>query len=230
MSAADTLDARSLANMLDYHRRQLNRALLEQAEWLESGATNELDLRVATTRIAQHAAVIDLITPWSGMVDALAEPPAWPPTQAVTEILAWLDAAPEDWPWTGQDIAAMIRDGCPDWTSPGVETKPRTVKDVVEWLEQRPSFEAKDAPRQIAADIRLQFGMDAPLPSLYRGLVPGDVCNTDGWLLNADGHPDASGTVWVTRDQAARAAVFGWKLDVDMSPHFHDPNLVAVKR
>lgn len=30
-------------------------------------------------------------------------------------ILAWLDASPADWPWTGADIALFIRNGCKPW-------------------------------------------------------------------------------------------------------------------
>lgn len=218
MNAGDTLDARSLANMLDYHRRQLNRALLEQAEHLEGGLNAVEVLRSLTRRIAEHAAVIDLITPWSGMVDALAQPPAWPPTQAVTEILAWLDQAPEDWPFTGADIAQFIRNGCPEWRSTDTMEKiaHAAAEDVANWLDEQ-DWETVSASF-VADCVREQFGLvdpDAPRvmgAAEWRalGFEPGDVINRNGDLLLGDGHVCSRGAVNCTLRQSILAAPFGW--------------------
>lgn len=162
---------------------------------------------------------------------------------ALEAVVEWLKDGPPDWPWTSQDIADMIVAGCPPWNAPGVERKPITAMDVVEWLEQRPTFDAKDAPRQIAADIRLQFGMDArnhvPLAGdgrttlelwASRGLFPGDMINEDGDLLGADGNLCERGTAIIRKDQAARAAVFGWMLHQGYLPSSESPDHVVVTR
>lgn len=96
-------------------------------------------------------------------------------TQAVTEILAWLDAAPEDWPFTGADIAQFIRNGCQPWTETGsaqrltgparslAESEGRiaALQEVAEWIEEQ---DWETVPASFVADcVREQF--DIPKPS-----------------------------------------------------------------
>lgn len=118
-------------------------------------------------------------------------------------ILAWLDEAPEDWPWTGADIAAMIREGCPDWQSPGGASK---------------------AP-PLAGDGRTTLELWAS-----RGLFPGDMINEEGDLLGLDGRLRERGTIIIRKDQAARAAVFGWMLHEGYLPSAQSPDHVVVQR
>lgn len=155
----------------------------------------------------------------------------------LTKVLAWLDEAPEDWPFTGADIAAMIRAGCPDWHSPGGGAPHRDAREVVEWLESRSwgSDVADTNARHYAEAIRANFNMPKRQPEAMAhwarmGLKSGDICNREGDLLDLNGQPFGQGHFWLTKDQAARAAVFGWMLEEGLLPSAHAPDLVAVKR
>lgn len=133
-------------------------------------------------------------------------------------VLAWLDEAPADWPFTGADIAQFIRNGCPDWTETDSLRRLQEAAqgDVADWIEEQ-DWDTVPASF-VAACVREQFGLaDPSVPPTMgiddwraQGFEPGDVINRDGDLLLGDGSICQRGAVNCTLRQSALAAPFGW--------------------
>lgn len=144
-----------------------------------------------------------------------------------------------------RDSARHVRDAAESWVrdyglprSPSVSlasVREQAFTEVVDWLEEQ-DWETVSA--QFVADcLRERFELPPPPPPespmsrwAHTGLKAGDICSRDGHLLNKDGSPVGNGSFWLTKDQARRAAVFGWMLDEGLLPSAHAPDLVAVKR